>query len=199
MNKYVEQLMKDLDLQVGEKFNVLGHDFNPYCFDENGKLYDCDNSYLSCLYIFDLMEGVMKIEKIPQKPKSVYDLKEGDGYFVLCEEGCIQNFIWTDVNYGICAREQGNTALTEEELVFKREKRKIETELLRLGGREEYILSKENYMFYRDLIDGGIAYECDRCCQRAGIYFDTLEDCKNAVGKIGKERIKRFYLRCSDD
>ena len=88
---YIKKFMDDNGIEVNEEFYVI---------DENGKKI---GGLISIIFYFDknmrlnmklvesdcrdvlrgLMLGECKIEKIPQKPKTVWDLKEGDEYYYM--------------------------------------------------------------------------------------------------------------------
>ena len=88
---YIEQFMKDNDIKIDEEFYVIDENGTKigglisiiFYFDKNMRLnMKLVESY--CRDVFRcLMSGECKIEKIPQKPKTVWDLKEGDEYYYM--------------------------------------------------------------------------------------------------------------------
>ena len=95
---YIEQFMKDNDIKIDEEFYVIDENGTKigglisiiFYFDKNMrlnmKLVESD-----CRDVFrGLMSGKCKIEKIPKKPKSVWDLKEGDEYYYITLLGYVE-------------------------------------------------------------------------------------------------------------
>lgn len=130
-----------------------------------------------------------------KKPKSVWDLKEGDTYYLIVGDGKV-----TEPTWGCCdkkLREIGNTFLTKEEAEFEVERRKIETEMLRLGGRRVFKKGENNYYIVCDFsfhYDIRIYKEKDGSFGKGMIYFDSIKECKNAIDSIGEGRIKKYYF-----
>ena len=90
---YIEHFMKDNGIEVNEEFYVI-NDKCEKCTYKYGtimKFYFNDSLALksdSDVLSYDfttvnLMTGKYKIEKIPQKHKSVWDLKTGDEYYYI--------------------------------------------------------------------------------------------------------------------
>lgn len=131
-----------------------------------------------------------------EKPKSVWDLKEGDTYYSIYGNGNVSSEKkWFDDDYENNYREIGNTFLTKEEAEFEVERRRIETKMIKLGGRRKFELGKANwYLEYRPS-SGGIeilwsSYEIDQ----GVIYFDSEEKAKKVVEIIGKGIIEKYIF-----
>ena len=130
------------------------------------------------------------IEGIKPQPKTVWDLKGGDGYFVLYHDGDIAEYKWTgDTGFGACYRDYGNIFLTEEEALKDVERRKVETLMLKHGGRRRYKRFGENFGFLIDDVDRFGIHSLNQI--QGTIYFDTYSDAKTALDSIGTDRIKR--------
>lgn len=136
------------------------------------------------------------LEPYIEKPKSVWDLKDGDAYYVVDYDFMsVRSVIFfndtDDLNY----RYLGNCFLTKEEAESELERVKIEAEMLRLGGKRKAEQGKANwYLEYRPM-SGGIealwsSYEMDQ----GVIYYDSEEKAKKAVEIIGKDRIKKYIF-----
>lgn len=136
------------------------------------------------------------LEPYIEKPKTVWDLKEGDAYYVIDYDFMsVRSVIFfndtDDLNY----RYLGNCFLTKEEAESELERIKIEAEMLRLGGKRKGEQGKANwYLEYRPM-SGGIealwsSYEMDQ----GVIYFESEEKAKKAVETIGKDRIKKYIF-----
>ena len=74
----------------------------------------------------------------PKKPKTIYDIKKGDPYFILTLDGAILKDEWYDWGSEKDMRSMGFTSLTEEEAEKRKKMLLIEEELIRLGGRREF-------------------------------------------------------------
>ena len=66
---------------------------------------------------------------IVKMPKTVYDLKYGDKYFILTALGTIMPVIWHNDSSDHNRLSFGNVFLTEEEVEFTRERLKVIAEL----------------------------------------------------------------------
>lgn len=85
--------------------------------------------------------------------------------------------------------------MNKEEAEFEVERRKIETEMLRLGGRRKFEQGKANWFFEYRPSSGGIeilwsSYEIDQ----GTIYYDSEEKAKKVVEIIGKDIIKKYIF-----
>ena len=206
---YIEKLMEDNDIEVGEEFYIF-YDKNrlgkvmetPLYFDE--KLYLAGNAYGNCYIILrGLMSGEYKIEKIPQKPKTVWDLKEKDEYYYIDIYG---NVDITTFGIGTCWEDKkmieiGNAFLTEEEANFESERIKCEAILLKYGTRNfmsfEYYDDKYYIMYDNTLENVDVA-----CCtfrQNQGtIYFKTIELAQKAIDEVTEERLKKYIFNVKE-
>lgn len=134
------------------------------------------------------------IEGRKPKPKTVWDLKEGDKHHWVDVTGDVCTDVpWEDSKEDKCSREIGNVFLTEEEAEKDVERRKVETLLLKHGGRRWFKNREYNY-FLRDDDHLGNGFWIDEIKDspvQGAIYFDTYEDVEKAIKEIGAERIKR--------
>ena len=145
-------------------------------------------------YLDEIHEDLL--EPYVEKPKSVWDLKEEDTYYSIYGNGNVSSEKkWFDDDYENNYREIGNVFLTREEAEFEVERRRIETKMIRLGGRRKTEQGKANWFFEYRPSSGGIeilwsSYEMDQ----GVIYFDSEEKAKEAVEIIGKDRIKKYIF-----
>lgn len=145
-------------------------------------------------YLYEIREDLL--EPYIEKPKTVWNLKKGDTYYVISGYNELIETTWINYNnIDSNSREIGNAFLTKEEAEFEVERRKIETEMLRLGGRRKFELGKANWFFEYRPSSGGIeilwsSYEIDQ----GVIYFDSEEKAKKVVEIIGKDRIKKYIF-----
>lgn len=207
---YIEQFMKDNEIEVNEEFYVI---------DENGKKI---GGLISIIFYFDknmrlnmklvesdcrdvlrgLMLGECKIEKIPQKPKSVWDLKYGDDYWYINSFGHVRK-----TSYGLeddfkKMIEFGNAFLTEEEAKHEVERRKCEAVLLKYGTRDMTSLrdkyTKIYYIIYNynsDKIEICIYYYLGF---QGSICFKTKELAQKAIEEVGEDRLKKYIFNVKE-
>ena len=168
----------------GNVETVVG--FNSYHFEDNEYWYDV--SYDEGTHI--KTESFLK--PYVEKPKTVWDLQRGDKYYVTNDYMEVDNVTFDDDMDDSNYRKIGNCFLTKEEAEYELERRKIEAEMLRLGGRRTFKKGEDNY---------GIGY-----CEGLGItlyryqfiqgliYFDTLKETEDVIKTIGGSKIKKYIF-----
>lgn len=130
-----------------------------------------------------------------EKPKSVWNLKEGDTYYSIYGDGNVSSEKkWFDDDCENNYREIGNVFLTNEEAKFEVERRMIETEMLKLGGRRKFNRGKDNYFIMYTRIEGLDYVNYHSMHEQGVIYFDSELDAINAVKTIGKDIIKKYIF-----
>lgn len=161
--------------------------FNSYHFEENEYWYDVSYDGET------LIKTESYLEPYVEKPKTIWDVKEGDEFYFIAFDGDILSGKWVDA---IEYRESGNVFLTLQEAETELEKRRIEIEMLRLGGRRVFKKGEENwyirYNFYTDSVD--VDYNMYETYGRGIIYFDSEEKAKEIINSIGKDRIKKYIF-----
>ena len=90
--------------------------------------------------------------------------------------------------------ECGNCFRTDREALDRAEELKVLQEMKKFGGREEFKPCDKNY-FLTFKMDAAGLNEAANCCYGARVYFDTEEQCVNAIKKIGKERLEKYYFK----
>lgn len=122
------------------------------------------------------------------KPKSVWELNNKDEHYSVNECGFIKHFDASDfIGY---KRDIGNVFLTYEDAVRERERREVETLLLKCGGRRWFKRNRYNYYMWLNTY-GSLIISSTSVRVQGVIYFDTDEQAQNAVKEIGEERIKK--------
>ena len=209
---YIEQFMQDNNIEVNEEFYVI---------DENGTKI---GGLISIIFYFDknmrlnmklvesdcrdvlrgLMLGKYKIEKIQQKPKSVWDLKEKDEYYYIDIYGGVDI---TTFGIGTCWEDKkmieiGNAFLTEDEAEFEAERRKCESILLKYGTRDMMSISDDDtnkyFICYNNYVHG-IAVNNNQFVQNQGtIYFKTKELAQKAIDEVTEERMKKYVFNVKE-
>ena len=201
---YIEKLMEDNDIEVGEEFYIF-YDKNrlgkvmetPLYFDE--KLYLAGNAYGNCYIILrGLMTGEYRIEKIPHKPKSVWDLKYGDDYWYINSFGHVRK-----TSYGLeddfkRMIEYGNAFLTKEEVEHEVERRKCEAVLLKYGTRDMMSLgnnyTKKYYIQYDYDVNKIMILKHYSIGIQGVINFKTEELAQKAIDEVTEERMKKYVF-----
>lgn len=145
---------------------------------------------------FEITEQIEKC--IPHKPKTVWDLKEGDRIYFADAFNNIVGSEWEDNNrfYNL-KREIGLVTLTREELGFKIEKMKVYEELKRFAKEftdEEFRYSREKYRIAYDFAHEYIYFPFNRYTKTYDLYFESQEKAEEAVEAVGEERVKKYYL-----
>lgn len=168
--------------------------FNSYHFEKNEYWYDV--SYDGEV----LIKKESFLEPYAEKPKSVWDLKNGDEYYYIDMFG---DFYITTFGVGSCLVDKkmieiGNTFLTKEEAENDVERRKVETEMLHLGGRREFKNGENNHYIVCDFDSSHFAIlifnnKSDGFAPMT-IYFDSAKECRKAIKKIGEDRIKKYIF-----
>lgn len=144
-------------------------------------------------YLDEIHEDLL--EPYIEKPKTVWDLKEGDTYYSIYGDGNVSSEKkWFDDDYENNYRKIGNVFLTKEEAEFECERRKIETEMIRLGGRRKFYRGKDNYFIMYTRIEGLDYVNYQSMHEQGVIYFDSELDAINAVKTIGKDKIKKYIF-----
>ena len=132
------------------------------------------------------------------KPKTVWDLNNKEEHYAVTDNGFIKHFDYSDfVGY---KRDIGNVFLTKEEAEQDVERRKVETMLLKHGGRRWFKQGEKNhYLWATDTGTGLIlGTTCDLI--QGAIYFDSKVELTEAVEQIGRDRIIKalFEVRRED-
>lgn len=191
--------IREPEFKVGEKVyceeykcNAIITCISDYSFANDEYYYslrydDCDNG--------KMIESMLRPYQEP--PKTIWDLKKDDTYYLIDIDGEVLNATWNNTYLDEGFRKIGNVFLTKEEAFADLERRKIETEMLRLGGRRNFKFNEKNYsIYYSDGINvKGINVEFYLSAMHQGsIYFDSKEQLNEAVKTIGLDRIKKYIF-----
>ena len=123
------------------------------------------------------------------RQKSVWDLKTGDVFWM--DEGPrIDYSYWQDLDYENNFRDHGWIFLTKEECEADLERRKVETLLLKHGGRRWFKDGGMNWLmsYDREFDEWRFLYST-RDQRQGAIYFDSKVELIEAVEQIGRDRI----------
>lgn len=173
--------------EYGNIYIVL--EISSYSFIHNDYWYGVEN---------DVEKRVMlesKLELYQEPPKTVWELQKGDTYYVIGGNGEVMNAIWANIYIDKDCRKNGNVFLTEEEAENEVELRKIEAEMLRLGGRRNFKKGEDNYVIYYAYDDDGLNIVSYKFHFYQGeIYFDSYKKADDAIKTIGEDRIKKYIF-----
>lgn len=211
---YIEQFMKDNDIKIDEDFYVI-NDKGEKCTYKYGtimKFYFNDSLALksdSDVLSYDfttvnLMTGEYRIEKIPQKPKSVWDLKCGDEYYYINMCGNVDRTTFSNSTRHADEKiiEVGNAFLTKEEAKHEVERRKCESVLLKYGTRDLMSFGDINahkYFIVYSNYRNEISISFNQCAQSQGtIYFKSEKLAQKAIDECGEDRLKKYVFNVKE-
>lgn len=185
-----------------------------YHFEDNEYWYDVnydEGTHIKTESFLKPYSGNYETEK-----KTVWDLKEGEECYSLTICGNVHHGFWDGSSSSIEIRDTGSLFLTREEAECEIERRKVETEMLRLGGRRNFKFNGKNYFIYysgsseivlstslngtlldlNDWINAkGINVGFYTSIMHQGfIYFDSKEQLNEVVKTIGLDRIKKYIF-----
>lgn len=123
------------------------------------------------------------------KPKTVWDLRKGDKCYYISLFGDVEDTggYLSPLSEAI---DMGVVFLTEEDAKKDLERRKVETLLLKYGGRRWFKKDGGNFYLVRE-DDDFETFQAHWIFPLGTIYFDTKEQAQNAVKEIGEDRIKQ--------
>lgn len=140
-------------------------------------------------------------ECIPYKPKSVWDLEEGDICYYVDEYNRAKKTKWNNMGSSRESRRIGLIALTQEELEFKIESMKVYEELKRFAkeftDEEWHKSSIYKYYLYVNYVSSGekdVYIEGSYLHKNGGLYFESRGKAREAIAAVGEDRIKKYYL-----
>lgn len=142
----------------------------------------------------------LKAEVEHNKQKKLIPFEMGDEYCFINIQGKVCNAVYNGDSVDINAFMLGNVFKTKEEAEFEIERRKLEHELLMLGGSRD--MNKfENDIAYEITLDG------DKVCSMwtdnnlktlNTIYFEDEDTLNSAVKIVGEDRIKKYMYYVED-
>lgn len=135
-------------------------------------------------------------EKFPEliEEKTEEAFNDGDTYYCIFSDGDIVDHCWKDLLIHKDRLSIGNAFKTEEEAEFVAEKLKVLHELETLGRPFKYC--RDNCYIAFDADDGDIIFFHNNNYQSkyCNCYFDSEDEAREAVKKIGEDRIKRYLF-----
>lgn len=206
---YIEEFMKDNDIKIGEEFYIKhkgaiewARGGVKYHFDENYFLVSEEDDLKDFGHMNQLLTGSCKIEKIKQKPKSVWDLKIGDEYYYTDSAGCVIVSSYDGHDRDKMMIKFANAFLTRKEADFEVERRKCEAILLKYGTRD--MMSIGDYKTERFLITYAHNTDCfyincySKLQTQGTIYFESKELAQKAIDECGEDRLKKYIFNVKE-
>ena len=143
-------------------------------------------------------EDKLKELLVKPEPKTVWDLKDGDKYYLINHYGGVIQCTWDGSEYDLARREYGKAFLTYEEVKFEEGRRKCEATMLKYG-RRLFKYNRDNYLLRFNNNDEKVEVGFWSIYQFQGsIYFDTKELAQKAIDEIGEERLKKYVFRVEE-
>lgn len=207
---YIKKFMDDNGIEINQEFYVIDENGEKigglisaiFYFNKNMHLkVKCAESDCSGVLI-RLMSGEFGIEKIPQKPESVWDLKEGDEYYYIDYYGEIKSVFNECCDEDLSIIEIGNAFLTREEAEFEVVRRKCEAILLKYGTRDIRSLGDINahkYFIVYNNYYHEISISFNQSANSQGtIYFESVELAQKAIEEVGEDRLKKYVFNVKE-
>ena len=144
----------------------------------------------------EIKELIAQKAEAEQKPKSIWDLEEGDSeeYYFICFDGDI-----TLGNFSSCfsekVRDIGNAFLTREEAEFEIERRKIEVIMRKYSRPFKNGMNNYCIFFYacKSIRVGTLwAFNSGIPC------FETKEIAQKIIDEIGEDRLKKYWFKVTE-
>lgn len=143
------------------------------------------------------LQDELEVEK--QKTEIEYSFKNGEKYFVLCQNGLISDYLWDGSNFDKTRYSQGNMFKTEEEAAKERDKRDL---LMRFNQFRDKCNGDWKPEF-DDFLQDKYTIRCDYGLKELFLfgesrvyefslfgYFKNGDDCKRAIELFGDEIIR---------
>ena len=208
---YIEQFLKDNDIEINEEFYVvnLNGDIiekfkdDRFHFGVGMFLFNKGTALPQDDVLCELLLGSLKIEKIPQKPKTVWDLKNDDEYYCINMYGSVSETTFSNDTRNEDEKiiKAGNAFLTKEEAEFETERRKCEAILLKYGTRNfmsfEYYDDKY-YIMYNNTLENVYVDCCNFMQIQGSIYFKTEELAQKAIDEVTEELLKKYIFNVKE-
>lgn len=149
---------------------------------------------------YEIDEKELEKLLVKPKPKSVWDLKDGDEYWCVCTNGKVDAYSWVDCLIDKNVRNSGNCFLTEEEAEFELERRKCEAIMLKYGTRGyEFDNAMCFYFINYDHDEKKVHIEAYSYWQPQGIIsFTSLKIAQQCIDEIGEDRLKKYIFNVKE-
>lgn len=144
-------------------------------------------------------------EVVEENKESKVWKPEKDGpYYYYDNDGRTYQSSYCEDSIDKCRLEFGNCFKTKKEAKHMVEKLKVIKELKELSNikfnMSDYVKNNKIYYIAYDFTQNRIVPLFDNISRNIpfNVYFSTKEDCEEAITKIGKDRIKKYYFDIED-
>lgn len=131
------------------------------------------------------------------KPKTVWDLKVGDNYYLLMYDKTITHLKWSNLPKENIWRNQGHIFLTQEEAEFESKRIEVYTKVKKYA--RPFVKDKNNwYPFYCYAFEK-IMFDKKISIKEPALYFESRDIIEKAINEVGKEDFIKYYLGVNVD
>ena len=133
------------------------------------------------------------LEEFDEIEEEEFKLERGDEYWVVKSDGQVGDHIWTDHLYDDIALENNAIFRTREEAEFEAERLKVLRGLEKLG--RPFKPHEDNYVIAFSHNAGlKVVGYVTTVTSYGNYYFDSEEEAREAIEKIGEDRIKKYLF-----
>lgn len=151
-------------------------------------------------YVSDLLASDWEYIRYDSK-KPIWKPKEDEKYYFIDSQLEIDNEYYCET----CSFDRnrvtiGNAFQTEKDAEKMINKFKIINKLKELANKDFKDDESSKYVIYYSTAYNDISYQQHTCVKELpfNIYFNTIEDCENAIKEIGEENLKKYYFDVDD-
>lgn len=146
---------------------------------------------------YEVKDGFMNFLERP-KPQTIWEIKNGDEYYFLNNNGGIYTYKWDNGFVDRNRRNKGIIFLSREEAEFENRRREVYTQVKRFAyefSNEEW-KDKHIYKYYPyfDCGEGVIRKYHDVFVRRNSLYFKSCENIQKAIEAVGEEDFIKYYM-----
>lgn len=148
-----------------------------------------------------VLEKAIEEFKKNRKHKTIYNLRDGDKYWVVGCNGAINGYTFLNGYTDEKIISIGSAFLTEEEAKYEVKCREIYTQLKKYSydfSYEEWHDNSLKKYYLKYVIDGNVYIDYENWHYYGGLCFKTVTDAQLAINEIGKENIIKYYFRVKD-
>ncbi len=146
---------------------------------------------------------VKKIKELLEIKNKKWKPNEDERYFVLDDSGRIINETWDDDNLDNYRHFTNNVFKTKEEAEFRLEQIKVYNELKNFADENNDDIVCDNdksCIYYNCRLSKSLGtYTISHSQDLGQIYFSSEELAKQAIEKVGEDRIKKYLFGVKDD
>jgi len=149
----------------------------------------------------DLQSQIEELKKVKiEEEDKRWKPTIGDSYYIIRSDGLLVPYKWNDSDYDNGCYAIGNCFKTWEEAKFARESLKVLAELRNFSEEDDAEWDGEirHYHIYYDFDGDAVRVDWNKVYACAELYFATEECAERAIEAVGKDRIKKYYLRIKE-